>query len=670
LFVLVAEKTDLLMQADFGHHQHNTLPRDDRNVRVFMDSRLDVIDTLFEFITVQALTKKDVAEFLIQYSEVCDQHESLTKPEISSVTYFSDKRVNALVKVALVFRVTLSEATELFNLVCQFEKQQSHSVQTLQRGQVDKVDSMTSMQVESKASVFALTANCSSSVMNSVLDESKGTDSNVNSTSSFQVIEIDLPSTENSPLLNSPASYKLNEQSELGISGHSLCTLKHVEDDLLLDELIEQSQVSEHQQKLPEECKSISLEQINDSDLIDSLIARGKRKIKVVGSNEKGLYLELSKFNLTIMVKCKYKGKGHRCVLFKWKHHEPPNKEVILRAVANYLSITEKLSRPPSSDEFRVETKVFKKVGDIIKIYLDYIVERYGDGSDEWKVVTGLINNHLSKPKEIQLTKHKQTMILLDENIQSFTTARFNCYLEAFKSTNGVHDKIVSRVKAAFNFAFDAGLISSEDARPFTRATRINSERHAVILGDDFKSILGMLNRTEQKDFVFFIDLQSTGHFRTQQLMLMKFEEFDFQHKQVRVKPKKGKLVDIQLDDETLELVKTRRKYLIAAHGVADYLFPSTRSSSGHRCNFYYDWDKICDELGWVETDMAGERTNKYRFHDYRDTLLDRISEFNDQVLASQIGHLSTHNVKNYRKASLRQGQMAAEAGNQRKPKL
>ncbi|PMG71599.1 hypothetical protein BCU84_02575 [Shewanella sp. 10N.286.51.B7] len=651
------------MHLNFESHQYSTLPNGSGGV--FVDSRSKVMEAIFEFVKIQGLSKKAITEFIIQYSEI-----KVLEPKINASSYFSDKRINALVKIALASEVTLLEATELFHLVCQYEKQQSQSAPHLE--QVDTVEPTVSLQIDEIASesVSVLMVNVADAAGSSAHDDLNGADSSVNSTDVLSAIDADFPSTESA----APINPELNEFKVLGVSGDSLCPLQDVEDDLLSGGPVEQPLISEYsaqlQQKVTQECKHITLDQIYDSELIDSLMAQGKRKIKVAGISEKGLNIELTKLNLTFMVKCKYNGKGHRCVLLRWKRHEPPSKQQLLKAVADYLAIKEKLARPPSSGEFRVHSNVYQKIGDVIAIYLDDIVERYGEGSAEWKVITALINNHLSKPKEIQLPKHKETVILINEDIKSFTIARFNRYLDAFKSTNGVHDKIVSRVKAAFNFALDERLIAYEDAQPFIRATRINIDRHVVIPDDDFKSILGKLNSIEQKDFVFFVKLQNTGHFRTQQLMSMKFEQVDFQHIKVRVKPKKGKLVDIQLDEETLELINTRQKYLTDVYGRANYLFPSTKSNSGHRSNFYCDWNKLCDEFGWVTIDKAGERINKYRFHDFRETLLARISEFNDEVLASQLGHLSTHNIKNYRKALPAQSQIAAEAGSQRKPKL
>ncbi|MCL1067234.1 site-specific integrase [Shewanella olleyana] len=662
------------MHSSLEPHQYDTLPSG--NVRVFVDSRSEVIETLFEFINTLELSKKAVSHFFIQYSELVAQNESLKTLESSAAAYSSDNRINSLVNMALVSKVTLLEATELFHLVCKYKKQQSQSDPVPNFEQVAKSDSTVTTQIDSIASetVPALMTNVADTAGSSAHDGLNGVDSSVNSIDVLPALEADFPCNESAAPLNTNTLPELNEYSESGISGHSLCPLLGTEDDLLSGEPIEQPQISDcsvqSKQKVTQEFKQITTEQINDSELIDSLLAKGTRKIKVTDINEKGLYLEVAKHSLTLINKYKYKGKAHRCVLLKWKRHESPSQQQLLMVVTDYLSIKKKLARPPSSYEFRMHSKLFQKIGDVLAIYLDVIVERYGDGSGEYKVMTSLINNHLSKPKEVQLPKGKETVILIDEDIQTFTTARFNCYLEAFKNTNGVHDKIVSRLKAAFNYALDERLIAYEDARSFIRATRINNQRHVLIPDDDFKSILEKVNSTEHKDFEFFVKLQEEGYFRTQQVMSMKFSQINFQLKKVQVKPKKAKSVDIYLSEETLELIKSRQKYLTDVHGRADYLFPSTRSKSGHRSNFYHYWDKLCDALGWVTRDKAGKRIKKYRFHDYRETFLLRIDEFNDEVLASQLGHTSTKNIKNYREASPEQCQLAAEAGNQRKPKL
>ena len=47
------------------------------------------------------------------------------------------------------------------------------------------------------------------------------------------------------------------------------------------------------------------------------------------------------------------------------------------------------------------------------------------------------------------------------------------------------------------------------------------------------------LDDHENPDFVFFMNLQSSGHFRYGQVMSLRFTDFDFAHNFVRVTEKK-----------------------------------------------------------------------------------------------------------------------------------
>lgn len=57
----------------------------------------------------------------------------------------------------------------------------------------------------------------------------------------------------------------------------------------------------------------------------------------------------------------------------------------------------------------------------------------------------------------------------------------------------------------------------------------------------------------------------------------------------------------------------------------------------------------------------------QYRLHDFRETLLGRLQEFDEYTLAAVLGHLSTNAVKKYKKANTARNKLAAEKGHERK---
>lgn len=222
-------------------------------------------------------------------------------------------------------------------------------------------------------------------------------------------------------------------------------------------------------------------------------------------------------------------------------------------------------------------------------------------------------------------------------------------------------------MKAAFNFALDERMLRAEDSRPFTLATRIARERHVEISDKDLESMFHYLSEHVNQDFVFFMHLQSSGHFRDGQVMPLKFSDFDLANNFVRVKPKRGKEVTIHLPEDIIKMVLERQSQFKERAISSDYLFPSNRSKNGHKANFDSYWYEMLEDLGFVSTSNDGERTYKYCLHDFRETLLGRLSESDDYTLAAALGHLSIHAIKSYRKANTKRSKDAAEKGHKRK---
>lgn len=379
----------------------------------------------------------------------------------------------------------------------------------------------------------------------------------------------------------------------------------------------------------------------------------------------KGLKLEGSECGRKLIVKTK----TIRCVLHEWTNFNDIQPSLLEKHIERYEHVFTQLKRRPETREYKLYSQQLRTVSDVIYNHLHFnVFDKHGEGSDEHKLINGLIQNHLSKGVEVTLqSKRKEVINFMKEQICSFTVARFNAYLKTFRATNGVHDKIISRVKAAVNFAINEKLISATDARPFVLARRIDRERHVEISDEHMKQMFDYLDDHVCADFVFFMNLQSTGHFRDGQVMSLRFSDFDFANYFVRVKPKQGKEVIIHLPKDVVSLVAKRIEQFKAREIQADYIFPSKQSKTGHRANFDGYWYEMLEELGFCTEGSDGKMIYQYRLHDFRETLLGRLQEFDEYTLAAVLGHLSTNAVKKYKKANTARNKLAAEKGHKRK---
>ncbi len=397
--------------------------------------------------------------------------------------------------------------------------------------------------------------------------------------------------------------------------------------------------------------------------------ARNKRTPLIIENTRfKGLKLEGSEFRRKLIVKTK----AVRCVLFEWTNLDDIQTSVLEKYIERYEYVFNQLKRRPETEEYKLYSQQLKTVGDVIRNHLKFnIPNKHSEKSGEINVINSLIRLHLSKDVEVTLpSKRKEVINLMDEQFCSFTIARYNAYLETFRATNGTHDKIVTRVKAAFNFAFDEKLIAAVNTRPFVIARKINRERHIEIPGEHMKLMFEYLDDHENPDFVFFMNLQSSGHFRYGQVMSLRFTDFDFAHNFVRVKPKGGKEVTIHLPKDVVSLVAKRKEQFKARGLQADYIFPSKQSKTGHKADFYAHWHDMLEELGFYTLDSDGEKQYQYQLHDFRETLLGRLLEFDEYTLGAALGHLSLHAVKRYKKANTASNKLAAEKGHLRKENM
>lgn len=411
----------------------------------------------------------------------------------------------------------------------------------------------------------------------------------------------------------------------------------------------------------------VTIEQVCNFELIKELTESKKARsaLKVAFKRFNGLKLECSKFGRKLVVKTK----KIRCVLHEWSNLDDIQPALLEKHIERYEHVFTQLKRRPETQEYKLYSQQLKTVSDVIYNHLNFnVFDKHGEGSDEHKLIESLIRNHLSRSVEVTLpSKRKEVINLMDELFCSFTVARFNAYLETFRTTNGVHDKIISRVKAAFNFALDEKLISATDIRPFVLARRIDRERHVEISDEHMKQMFDYLDDHVCADFIFFMNLQSSGHFRDGQVMSLRFSDFDFANCFVRVKPKQGKEVIIHLPRDVVSLVAKRKEQFKARELHADYIFPSRQSKTGHRANFDGYWYEMLKELGFCTEGSDGKMIYQYRLHDFRETLLGRLQEFDEYTLAAVLGHLSTNAVKKYKKANTARNKLAAEKGHERK---
>lgn len=408
----------------------------------------------------------------------------------------------------------------------------------------------------------------------------------------------------------------------------------------------------------------ISMEVACDFEKSKSL-ANGRRVLPIDCNTIKGLKLELSARGRKLVVKSKENKRFARCVLHEWNNNESINYSLLQKIVEKYAEVCSKLDRRPSTEEFKLHCRAAKTIGDVLNIHKYFnILPKHGEGSPEWKQIDSLIRNHLSTERKIVLpNKQTEFVTLNDVPFHTVSFAWFKAYLASFKDTNGVHDKIVSRVKAAFNFSIQDKVISYEHALPFLRQKRINRERHVVVEDKHLKQIFEYLEEYPNRDFVHYMYILSSGHLRKTQIMTLRFSDFNFNDAYVTVKPKNGESTTIYIPADIVELVKERQEQFRLANNEVDYIFPSSQSGTGHVANFDNHWYQMLEEFELFTKNSKGETEYTYIQHDFRETLLDRLDDFDDFTLASVLGHLSLHNVKNYRKANRKKSKVAAEAG-------
>tara|TARA_R110002167_G_scaffold279051_1_gene484984 strand:+ start:3949 stop:5595 length:1647 start_codon:yes stop_codon:yes gene_type:complete len=400
----------------------------------------------------------------------------------------------------------------------------------------------------------------------------------------------------------------------------------------------------------------VTLKKITSVKFLAGLLKSGKRRHLVKQSICKGLNLEVSAKVNHLVVKVKQRAKSHRIVLMSWDAGKSLEICRLDRAIEQFLTVKDKLNRMPSQQEFRFHSKKPTTIGDVLNAHLEFNIKlNHGEGSAEWNLIKGLIKNHLSKPVSVVHSSGcAESMIFIDQSLNSMTKAKFKSYLKSFKENHGTHDKIVTRVKAAMNFSINERIIVANDFFPFYEIPRINKARHVEISDCDVGIISDYLNSSQDEDFKFFMELQSSGHFRTSQVMSTRVRDWDFEHSLVSVKPKSGNsdIIEIAIPTVLAKKVHARATALKEKYGDVDYLFPSNSSKSTHRANFNSQWTKLRFDLGFAKVCPSTSKVSfKYRLHDYRETLLGRSVSDDDQANSRLLGQKSEHSAKHYRLA-------------------
>jgi site-specific recombinase XerD len=408
-------------------------------------------------------------------------------------------------------------------------------------------------------------------------------------------------------------------------------------------------------------CEKISRISINalGCQAFDEIAKTAKRLVRLDDVNIKGVKLEISNEHICLVVKAKQRGINNRCLLAKLKYDEV-SKENINSYLSDYEKVFTKLKRRPNTAEFKLHSQNLETIGDVLHAHLEFNVKsEHGEGSGEWKQITMLIKNHLSKNIAVVMPSgSRETILIMNEKLENMTQARFKSYLRSFAESNGTHDKIVTRIKAAMNFCFNERLLGRDDIFHFHDVKRINSQRHVEFSDKDLKALFVYLDNSEKADFRFFMNLQSTGHFRTMQVMGMKYSQIDFAHSTVKVKAKGGSEIELSIPVDITQMISDRMK-----RSSSKYLFPSQRAQIGHKANFDKEWTELRIALGFFTELTDGEVKYKYRLHDFRESLLGRLEDLDDLTLSSLLGHLSLYSLKHYRKANKKLVKKATELG-------
>lgn len=402
--------------------------------------------------------------------------------------------------------------------------------------------------------------------------------------------------------------------------------------------------------------------------VFDHLVASKKRKFSIKSDGVNGVKLETANNFINVTV---HSTGNQRCSLGQF-NKESFTADNVKGLVEQYVLVLKKLERRPTTEEYRLHSQIVTTVGDMLKTHIEFNVRvKHGQGSEEDSVLESLERLHLSKHQYVtHKNKRVEGICILNESLSGLTPARFSTYMQAYEEQPGTHDKILTRLKAAFNYCNRNNLLEPGKFFLFCENVKRQSEpRHVSVDDADLKAMSSYLipgnfsSERMYREFKLFMRLEMTGHFRTQQTVTLKYSQIDFQNQVLRTTAKGGKKITLHLSKESCEIINTHRAWQESNGIFSDCLFPSPLDSKVPRANFENEWTKMRLALGFYDEESG---TYKYRLHDFRETLLTRIDDLPDPILSKLLGHTSGQALRHYREAQARNARVAAELAQER----
>lgn len=403
--------------------------------------------------------------------------------------------------------------------------------------------------------------------------------------------------------------------------------------------------------------------------VFDRLVAvKGRRKFSIKTDMVKGVTLEISSSVATVTVQSTGNQRCRLGQLDRAHFTEGAVKSLVDR----YVLVFKKLERRPTTEEYRLHSQIVTTVGDMLKIHIEFNVRvQHGKGSEEDSVLESLERLHLSKHQHVtHKNRRVEGICILNESLSGLTPARFSTYMQAYEEQPGTHDKILTRLKAAFNYCNRNNLLEPGKFFLFCENVKRQSEpRHVSVDDADLRAMSNYLlpdnfsSERMYREFKLFMHLEMTGHFRTQQTVTLKYSQIDFQNQVLRTTAKGGKKITLHLSKESCEIINTHRVWQESNGIFSDCLFPSPFDSKVPRANFENEWTKMRLALGFYDEESG---TYKYRLHDFRETLLTRIDDLPDPILSKLLGHTSGQALRHYREAQAKNARVAAELAQER----
>lgn len=398
---------------------------------------------------------------------------------------------------------------------------------------------------------------------------------------------------------------------------------------------------------------------------ICSFAARNKQRLIPLRCDRiscRGIKLEIGRKSFALVAK----SNSVRTVLLKWYVSDTPTEHDIVESIKSFHAVKNRLDTFPDQATFNLHRKKIEFLSDIFTVYSkNHVLLEHGEGSEVDNRVNAMMRLNLSQKYPVKLGGVTKDYCILDMPVSKLTKSVIKSYLENFVHANGTHDRIVTYLKAATNFCIENRLLSNLESANFHEVKKLGVERHVIIEDLDLEKILDAISLHDCEQFMMFMTLQMTGQCRTSEVVRLRLADIDFSTKKIKLTVKGGRQVWASFPDEVFPVLEN---YIAKLTNQAPdaFIFPSEKSSTGHRTNFAYQWDKLRQELNFFSLTPGGDIKYQYRLHDFRETMVDRLADLDRETISDLLNHTSNHSIISYDKANPKRTKKAAQLNGNR----